>query len=37
MNFHNGDYYNGYWKNDLKEGSDIMKYINDDYYNAYWK
>ena len=37
MIYKNGDKYNGYWKNNKKEGKGIMKYNNGDKYEGYWK
>ena len=37
MKYNNGNIYNGYWNNDLKEGEGIMKYNNGNIYNGYFK
>ncbi len=37
MIYNNGDLYDGYWKDDEKEGKGIMKFKNGEIVDAYWK
>ena len=36
-NYHNGNRYEGYWKNDKKEGFGIYYFLNGDRYEGEWK
>ena len=37
MTYNNGDKYDGYWSNNLREGKGIMTYKNGDKYDGNWK